>query len=102
MIRNEIKSTLTVAAIAQKIGCSARLLEKDFKAVLGKTVIREIGEIRMSKVLDLLKRTTKNEETIAAECGYGSLGSLRNAFRARFNKTMREWRAASRQVESKA
>ena len=92
LIRREIKSTLTVAAIARKIGCSARLLEKDFKAVLGKTVIREIGEVRMSKALDLLKRTTKNEETIASECGYGSLGTLRNAFRARFNKTMREWR----------
>ena len=93
LIRNEIKSTLTVAAIAQKIGCSARLLEKDFKAVLGKSVIREIGEVRMSKVLDLLKRTAKSEEAIAAECGYGSLGTLRNVFRARFNTTMREYRA---------
>lgn len=92
LIRSEIKSTLTVAAIAQKVGCSARLLEKDFKAVLGKSVIREIGEVRMSKVLDLLKSTTKNEETIASECGYGSIGTLRNSFRARFNKTMREWR----------
>lgn len=92
MIRNDIKSTLTVAAIAQKIGCSARLLEKDFKTVLGKTVISVIGEVRMSKVLDLLKRTTKNEETIAAECGYGSLGTLHNAFRARFSTTMRKWR----------
>ena len=92
LIRNEIKSDLTVAAIAQKVGCSARLLEKDFKAVLGKSVIREIGEVRMSKVLELLKRTTKSEEAIAFECGYGSLGTLRNAFRARFNTTMREWR----------
>ena len=93
MIRNEIRSTLSVAAIAQKIGCSARLLEKDFKAVLGKSVIREIGEVRMSKALDLLKRTAKSEEAIAAECGYGSIGTLRNVFRARFNTTMREWRA---------
>ena len=92
LIRNEIKSALTVAAIAQKVGCSTRQLEKDFKAVLGKSVIREIGEVRMSKVLDLLKRTAKSEETIASECGYGSLGTLRNAFRARFSKTMREWR----------
>ena len=97
IIRTELKSTLTVAAIAQKIGCSTRLLEKDFKAVLGKSVIGEIGEVRMSKVLDLLKRTAKSEEAIAAECGYGSLGTLRNAFRARFNTTMREYRAASRQ-----
>ena len=101
MIRNEIKSTLTVAAIAQKIGCSTRLLEKDFKAVLGKSVIGEIGEVRMSKVLDLLKRTTTSEDAIAAECGYGSLGTLRNAFRARFNTTMREYRSASRQVDMK-
>ena len=92
LIRGEIRSQLTVAAIAQKIGCSPRLLEKDFKAVLGRSVIREIGEVRMSKVLDLLKRTVRSEEAIASECGYGSLGTLRNAFRSRFNTTMREWR----------
>ena len=95
LMRTEIKSSLTVTAIAHKIGCSTRLLEKDFKAVLGRTMIREIGEIRISKVLDLLKRTAKSEEAIAAECGYGSPGTLRNVFRARFNATMREYRASS-------
>ena len=94
MIRSELKSALSVAAIARKIGCSARLLEKDFKSVLGRSVIREICEIRMSKALDLLKRTAKSEEAIATECGYGSPGTLRNAFRTRFKTTMREWRAA--------
>lgn len=92
LIRGEIRSQLTVAAIAQKIGCSPRLLEKDFKTVLGRSVIREIGEVRMSKVLNLLKHTVRSEEAIASECGYGSLGTLRNAFRSRFNTTMREWR----------
>lgn len=95
LIRGEIRSRLTVAAIAQKIGCSARLLEKDFKDVLGRSVIREMGEVRMTKVLDLLKRTAKSEEAIAAECGYGSPGTLRNAFRAQFGTTMRAWRASA-------
>ena len=102
LIRNEIKSAMTVAAVAHKIGCSTRLLEKDFKTVLGRSVISEIGEVRMAKVLDLLKRTAKSEEAIAAECGYGSPGTLRNVFRARFNATMREYRVASRQVAAKA
>ena len=93
LIRNEIKSTLTVSAIAQKIGCSQRLLEKDFKAVLGRSVINEIADVRMSKVLNLLKHTAKSEEVVASECGYGSLGTLRNAFRSRFGTTMRAWRA---------
>jgi transcriptional regulator GlxA family with amidase domain len=95
LIRGEIRSRLTVAAIAQKIGCSARLLEKDFKDVLGRSVIHEMGEVRMTKVLDLLKRTAKSEEDIAAECGYGSPGTLRNAFRAQFGTTMRAWRASA-------
>lgn len=101
LIRNEIKSTLTVAAIAQKIGCSTRLLEKDFKVVLGKSVIGEIGEVRMSKVLYLLKRTTTSEDAIAAECGYGSIGTLRNVFRAKFGTTMRKWREAVRRLDVK-
>lgn len=100
LIRSEIKTSLTVAAIANRIGCSTRLLEKNFKAVLGRSVIREIGEARMSKALDLLRHTAKSEEAIAAECGYGSHGTLRNVFRARFNATMREYRAASRQARN--
>ena len=101
LIRTEIKNPLTVATIAHKIGCSVRLLEKDFKAVLGRSVIREMGEVRMSKVLNLLKRTAKSEEAIAAECGYGSSGTLRNSFRARFNTTMREYRAEHGDCPSK-
>ncbi|MBQ7234412.1 MAG: helix-turn-helix domain-containing protein [Kiritimatiellae bacterium] len=54
-----------------------------------------MGEVRMTKVLDLLKRTAKSEEAIAAECGYGSPGTLRNAFRAQFGTTMRAWRASA-------
>ena len=90
MIRGELKSAPSVAAIARKIGCSARLLENDFKSVLRRSIIREICEIRMKKALDHLKRTTKSEEAIANKCGYGSPGTLRNAFRARFKTTMRE------------
>jgi len=92
IIRTELKSAITVASIARKIGCSERLLEKDFKTVLGKSVIGEIGEVRMSKAVDLLRRTTRNEASIAAECGYGSAGTLRNAFRAKFGTTMQKWK----------
>ena len=55
-------------------------------------MIGEIGEVRLSKVLNLLKLTAKSEEAIASECGYGSLGTLRNVFRSRFGTTMRAWR----------
>lgn len=36
-----------------------------------------------------------DDQAIAAECGYGSPGTLRNAFRAQFGTTMRTWRASA-------
>lgn len=96
IIRTELKSSIAVASIARRIGCSTRLLEKDFKAVLGRSVIGEICEARLSKAKDLLRRTARDEASIAAECGYRSVGTLRNAFRAANGTTMRKWREAVR------
>lgn len=96
IICGEFKTPLTVACIAHRIGCSVRLLEKDFHTVLGHTVIGEIRNVRMSKALDMLKHTHYDEKTIAVSCGYGSVGTLRNIFRATHGMTMRKWREAAR------
>ncbi len=92
IIRSEIKSQISVSAIAHRIGCSTRLLEKDFRSVLGRTVVGEIGRVRLTKARDMLKHTQKSEESIAAACGYGSLGTLRNAFRSQYGMSIRKWR----------
>lgn len=93
LIRTELKSALTVSAIARRIGCSSRLLEKDFRSVLGRTVVAEIGRVRMAKAQDMIKHTQKSEESIAIACGYGSVGTLRNTFHAKYGMSIRKWRS---------
>ncbi len=80
-------------AVARRIGCSSRLLEKDFQSVLGRTVVAEIGRVRMATAQDMIKHTQKSEESIALACGYGSVGTLRNTFHAKYGMSIRKWRS---------
>ena len=98
LIRTEIKNPLTVATIAHKIGCSTRLLEKDFKAVLGRSVIREMGEVRMSKVLNLLKRTEAHCEKRRGHRRRMRLRLVRNAAKRFPSPVQRDDARVSRQT----
>lgn len=86
---------LTVYGLAQTVGCSTRLLEKDFKRTIGRSIVEERNRIRLEKVQELLQTTSMDESSIAATAGFGSAAYLRNLFRKRFGMTMRQWRIKS-------
>ena len=73
-------------------GCSERLLEKNFKKVLGHSVCREIQEQRLALVTKALKDTAQPIDGIARACGFKNGNYLKNLFRSRFGMTMREYR----------
>ena len=83
---------LAVGNLAKIVGCSTRLLEKDFKKTTGRSIIDELNRIRLAKVQELLRNTSLDETAIATASGFGSCAYLRNLFRKRFGLTMRIWR----------
>ena len=92
LIRQKAFAGVTVPMIAQTVGCSVRLLEKDFQSVIGRSIVDETNRVRLAKVQDLLRNTSLNETEVASAAGFGSAAYLRNLFRKRFGLTMRAWR----------
>lgn len=90
--RQAFNGGFSVGKLAQTIGCSTRLLEKDFKHTLGRSIIDELNRMRLEKVMDMLRNTSSDEETIAHASGFNSEAYLRNFFKKRFGMTMRQWR----------
>lgn len=96
LIRRKATEGLTVAAVVKQIGGSERLLEKNFSEVVGHSICREIQDVRLNKVKDLLTKTDLPIDTIAARCAFGSGNYLKNLFLKRFGQTMSVYRSASR------
>ena len=92
LIRQKAVVGITVPMVAQAVGCSTRLLEKDFKKTIGRSIVDELNRIRLAKVQDLLRNTSLDETAVASAAGFGSAAYLRNLFRRRFGLTMRAWR----------
>ena len=82
--------------MAKAVFASMRLLEMNFKAVTGGTVIAAIQDAKLGRVRALLTETQTPIGEIAALCGFESDGYLKELFRRRFGCTMREWRSRNR------
>ena len=83
---------ITVSDIASELGCSARLLQMRFKATVGTPIKEFISDVRMERVLMMLKNGLTPIQGIAKACGYGTDAALRTAFRKRHSMSMNEWR----------
>lgn len=91
-IRSRACEGLRVADVVALMGCSRRLAEMRFHNVTGKTIRDAIAEIRMERVLVLLRGGDTPIQAIAKSCGYNSDTALRIAFRKRFGMSMRDYR----------
>ena len=95
-IRRNACGTLTVRMVVRAVGGSERLLEKNFKSVLGHSICREIQYRRLDAAKRLLAETAHPIASIAAECGFGSDNYLKNLFKRRFGTTMSRYRGELR------
>ena len=86
-------NTPSVRDIAFHLNVSIRKVEIDFSAIFGHTLHDEVASQR----LDLLRQTlrTSNEpiKTLVARCGFGDMSQATRAFKAKFGRTMGEYRA---------
>ena len=96
LIRRKATEGLTVAAVIKAIGGSERLLEKNFSEVVGHSICREIQDVRLNKVKELLVKTDLPIDAISLRCGFNNGNYLKNLFSKRFGETMRAFRTENR------
>ena len=68
--------------IAQYVGISRSLLDRDFKVELGLTVSNELREIRFTRIRHLLLHTDLTIKVIALQTGFSNDVSLSHFFKA--------------------
>jgi len=84
----------SMARAAKAVGASARTLERRLRAVLGKTPLSYVRDLRVERAVFALRTTGESLETIASAVGYGDAVTLRALLREKTGKGVRELRAA--------
>lgn len=85
-------STLDVAA---HLHVSRSLLDLRFRELQGESVHDAILSRRLGEVKRRLLSTRDSIEKISADCGWDNVNSLKNLFRKKTGKSMREWRSSA-------
>ena len=67
-------------------------IQRDFRAVTGKTVLQWIQNEKLLRVKEMLRKTTTPIDGIGQFCGFKSPAHLKTLFKARFGMTMSAYR----------
>lgn len=94
-IRKHATSGIDVPHIATALGVSVRLLQRDYRAVTGRTVMDDLQSAKLEHVKDLLRTTTIPIDTIGPFCDFKSPSHLKTLFKARFGMTMSDYRKSA-------
>jgi transcriptional regulator GlxA family with amidase domain len=79
---------------ARRVGTSARTLERRMRAVLGKTPLSYVQDLRVEMAVHRLRTTKESIDEIATAVGYGDGVTLRTLLRKKTGCGIRELRAA--------
>jgi transcriptional regulator GlxA family with amidase domain len=82
----------TLAEAARSVGASERTLERRLRAVLGKTPLSYVQDLRVEVAVHRLRTTKESIEEIASEVGYGDGVTLRTLLRRKTGRGIRELR----------
>jgi transcriptional regulator GlxA family with amidase domain len=91
-VRERLGSILTLDSIAEALGTSKRTLSRRLDAVLGKTPVEYIQDLRIERAVHLLKTSNTSVDRIAEKVGYADGATLRTLLRRRLGKGIRELR----------
>jgi LacI family transcriptional regulator len=80
-IAEHVSRRLTLQAIARATSCSRQMLEKRFRAAVGRTVMQEVRRARVDVARRLLSTTNLSLPLIARQCGFTSAAMLHAVFR---------------------
>ena len=85
---------LSVLDVARKLKTSRRGLEVKFRKATGRTVQKEIEQVRLEAAKSMLRGTNRPIGEVATACGYGTASAFRLAFANSERCSPRDYRRA--------
>lgn len=79
-MRTQLEHPIGIEALARKLGCTRRTLEKHFRQALGRTPLQEQNRLRAQEVKRLLRHDPRGIEQIADALGFSSAVYLNEFF----------------------
>ena len=96
MIRQYACSGLQVHQVAQHVPVSRSVLQRRFRAVLGRSVHDEIVRVQLRKAEDLLRDSDIPLRTVAEKAGFNHQEYMGAVFKSRLNMTPGQYRRRNR------
>src|ERR1700722_13869135 len=93
-VREHLGTAIALDIVADALATSTRTLTRRLQAVLGKTPIEYIQDLRIERAVHLLKTSKLTVDRIAEQVGYADGHTLRTLLRRRIGKGVRELRAS--------
>jgi AraC family carnitine catabolism transcriptional activator len=94
LIERNVSEPLTVPEIAAQVGISQRQLERQFRKIMGCSVVQFGLLMRLQRARVLLISTGMSVREISAACGFNSLSHFAYAFKKCFGKRPSDYRQA--------
>jgi transcriptional regulator GlxA family with amidase domain len=79
-VLDNLNKPLTVPALAQRVAMSPRNFARVFSRELKTTPAKFVERLRVEAARRRLEESQNSMETIATECGFGNVNSMRNVF----------------------
>lgn len=97
-MRAHVERPLPLAAIARRLNCQPRTLDRHFRRALGAPPGTVYRHIRLSEARKLLDSTVLAVGEIAVRCGYDSPAAMARAVRLRYGAAPSQLRAGMRKA----
>jgi transcriptional regulator GlxA family with amidase domain len=92
LARQRLAAPFDLARAARALGTTPRTLQRRVAAVLGKSPLAFVQDLRVERASHLLKASGRPLEEIAAEVGYADAVALRALLRRKLGRSVRELR----------
>jgi transcriptional regulator GlxA family with amidase domain len=93
-VRQHLGTAISLDVVVDELATSKRTLTRRLNAVLGKTPVEYIQDLRVERAVHLLRTSELTVERIAEQVGYADGHTLRTLLRRRIGKGVRELRAS--------
>ena len=88
LMRENLETPLPVEALARRLGCQRRTLDRRFRTELGAAPGRVYRHLRLSAARQMAETGAAPVSEIALRCGYADPAALARAFRARYGESI--------------